>query len=169
MVDWRVIELSGALPEMKRQYAAHYLDLMIERYRGFETKSAEILGFIVITETIIVVLTQGSGLAGTVRIGVIVAGILLFASALFCVLILWPQALAYPGPSLDEAIETLKSVETRDLDAQVLDWYSEAAKMIDPVLMSKARLFKLTCASALLGIASLLLVLVEVAVEIFKS
>lgn len=166
--NWEHMNSESSASETKRQYVAHYLDLMVERYRGFETKSAQILGFIVITETLIVVLTQTSTLDPVTRTSVVVAGILLFASALFCVLILWPQALAYPGPGLEEAIRTLESSEARDSEAQLLNWYAEAARLIDPVLASKARLFKLACGSAFLGIGSLLVALLKIAYEILK-
>lgn len=154
--------------DAKRQYAEHYLDLMVERYRGFETKSAQILGFVVITETIILVLTQAPTLDRKLGPWIITAGVLLFASALFCVMILWPKGLAYPGPGLEDAALTLKSIDGKDLESQLLDWYGEAAKAIDPILASKARLFKFTCVSACLGIASLIVALVQVAAEIFK-
>lgn len=154
------------MSEAKRQYAAHYLDLMLERYRGFETKSAQILGFVVIAETILIIMSQTPTLDRSVVPWIILAGVLLFISALFSLMILWPMELAYPGPDLEEATLALKSADEKDLDSQLLDWYGEAAKAIDPILATKAKLFKVTCVSAFLGTASLICALIQIAAGI---
>jgi len=93
---------------------------------------------------------------------------LFFGAAILCVLVLWPKPLAYPGPDVNEIMTALENLDLQDLTNQLFSWFNGAAKNNEPRVSQKARLFKITCLTTLLGIFFLLLSIVVICAEIFK-
>jgi len=144
------------------------LDTITERFRGFDTKAAGILGFIIVAEGIVAALTQMATLLAGARIFLVLASLLLFVAAILCVSILWPKPLAYPGPDVNEIMTALENRDLQDLTNQLFDWINEAAKKNEPRVSQKARLFKTTCLTTLLGILFLLFSIIAICAETFK-
>lgn len=152
----------------KIEYIKYYLDTIIERFRGFDTKAAEILGFIIVAESIVAALTQMATLLAGARIFLVLASLLFFVAAILCVSVLWPKPLAYPGPDVNEIVTALEDLDLQGLTNQLFSWLNEAAKNNDPRVSQKARLFKTTCLVTLLGILFLLFSIIVICAETFK-
>lgn len=139
------------------EYAKYYLENIAERYRGFESKASQILGFIVIATTIVATFLQVTTLSILVKSLAVSAAVLLLVSAIFCVFILFPGKLFYPGPLLDEIRPAFRDLSQEQIDEKISAWLIESAKKNEPLVAQKSKLFVAVSLATLLGVVLLVL------------